>query len=74
MSVRETVGAPGRGRKPGAVLFFLPTLIVILGVAAIYLGQLSAEGPAGFSGYGIDETITGALAPAETGQLFTLEP
>lgn len=73
MSVRETVGAPERGRKPGAVLFFLPMLIVILGVSAIYLGQLSSSAPAGLSGYGIDDTITGTVAPTETGPIIAVE-
>ena len=64
MSVREDVGeATLSARKPGGILIFLPLLIVLLGAAAIYLGQLSEASPVGISGYGIDEITTGAITP-----------
>lgn len=69
MSVSEGLGEAGAtARKPSVVLIFLPSLIAVLGAAAIFLGQLSdrASNPIGYSGYGVDERITGAIEPAVT--------
>lgn len=66
MSVREGLGEAGAApRKPSGILIFLPLLIAVLGAGAIFLGQLSdrAAIPVGYSGYGIDERITGAIEP-----------
>ena len=69
MSVREGLGDAGAtARKPSGVLIFLPLLIAVLGAGAIFLGQLSdrANSQIGSSGYGIDERVTGAIAPVAT--------
>ena len=64
MSVSDGVGQTGAtARKPSGVLIFLPLLIAVLGVAALFLGQLSVSSAVqvGSSGYGIDERTTGAI-------------
>ena len=61
MSVREGLGiAPEQTKKSGAVLVFLPLLIALLVVTAIYLGSLATDGSAGVSGYGIDDLAMSA--------------
>jgi hypothetical protein len=66
MSVIETTSDSGAAaRKAGGVFIFLPLLIALLGAAAIVLSQMPASDAAGFTGYGIDERITGAVAPAD---------
>ncbi|MNC92210.1 hypothetical protein D3C83_85950 [compost metagenome] len=42
----------------------MPLLIAVLGAAAIILGQMADRRVAETSGYGIDERITGTIAPA----------
>lgn len=63
MSVQEGLGvAPEQTRKSGAVLVFLPLLIALIGVTAIYLGKLADDHAAAISGYGIDDLGIGAIA------------
>lgn len=59
-------GTTGSASRSGGVFIFLPLLIAVLGVGAIWLGQLSerAAAPIGLSSYGIDERVTGAVIPA----------
>jgi hypothetical protein len=65
MSVIGTTGDSGAaGRKAGGVFIFLPLLIALLGVTAIVLSRMPAGDGASFTGYGIDERITGAITPA----------
>ncbi len=65
MSVIGTTSDSGAaGRKAGGVFIFLPLLIALLGAAAIVLSQMPASDGASFTGYGIDERTTGAIAPA----------
>lgn len=66
MSVSDGLGQSSTAaRKPSGVLIFLPLLIAVLGVAALFLGQLSVSSAVqiGSSGYGIDERTTGAIEP-----------
>lgn len=50
-------------RKPGgALLVFLPVLIVAIGAIALVLSQMPRPLDLAASGYGIDEFVTGALA------------
>ena len=49
-------------RKPGgALLVFLPVLIVAIGAIALVLSQMPRPLELGTSGYGIDEFVTGAV-------------
>jgi hypothetical protein len=66
MSVIETTSDSGAAvRKAGGVFIFLPLLIAVLGAVAIVLSQMPASDGASFTGYGIDERTTGAVAPAD---------
>ncbi len=76
MSVSEGLGeAEITARKPGGVLIFVPLLIAILGMAAIFLGQAVDRVTVASSGYGIDERMTGAITPMETdGAIINFAP
>lgn len=50
-------------RRPGGVLIFVPLLIALVGLGALVLGQLPGTADRAASGYGIDEVVTGAIAP-----------
>jgi len=69
MSVTDGIGKAVATRKPGGfLLVFLPVLILAMGAAALYLGILVAAQSARVSGYGIDEVVTGAIAPVSAAQ------
>ncbi len=49
-------------RKPGgALLVFLPVLIVAIGAIALVLSQMPRQIDLGAAGYGIDAFVTGAV-------------
>jgi hypothetical protein len=64
MSIADGVQKAGvAARKPGgALLVFLPVLIVLIGAVALVLAQMPRPADVGTSGYGIDEIVTGAVA------------
>lgn len=63
MSVTDGIEKAGiNTRKPGgALLVFLPVLIVAIGVIALVLSQMPRPLELATSGYGIDELVTGAV-------------
>ena len=63
MSIIDGVeGASINTRKPGgALLVFLPVLIVAIGAIALVLSQMPRPIDLGASGYGIDQFVTAAI-------------
>lgn len=75
MSVAEGLskGVVSPRRQGGAVLIFMPALIALIGLAAIYLGNVSRPGTALASGYGIDEVVTGSIGGADSDAIITFD-